>query len=59
MMSDEHLRAIDSIDAARDAPHAMIDEQGQVFYPDGPEDAAEFAEFHGARYLHPDGGDWS
>lgn len=36
-------------DAFGDQWHAMVDEtSGDVFYPDSPEDAAHFAEHHGA-----------
>lgn len=52
-------RRIDDADVAAGERHAMVDDLGQVFYPDGPEDAAEFAEFHGARYRHAAGADWS
>lgn len=29
-------------------PHAMINGDGDLFYPDGPEDACHFAAFHNA-----------
>jgi hypothetical protein len=37
-----------SLDYARTVPGAMVNEYGDVFYPDGPEDAAWFAVEHGA-----------
>ncbi len=48
---DSNRPEVDSIEFARTQPHAMIDDLGQVFYPDNDEDAAEFAREHGARYL--------
>jgi hypothetical protein len=44
--------------AAVEAPHAMVNDDGDLFYPDGPDDAAEFAEHHGARFVDP-GFAWS
>lgn len=31
--------------------YTMVTADGDVFYPDGPEDAAYFAEWHDAQYL--------
>lgn len=39
---------IDCIAVAKTQPHAMVNDEGEVFYPDSPEDAAYFAEEHGA-----------
>jgi hypothetical protein len=36
--------------AAAGQPHAMVNDEGDYFYPDGEEDAAMFAEQHGARF---------
>lgn len=44
---------------AADQPHAMRNDAGDMFYPDDPDDAAQFAEHHDAVYVHPNGGDWS
>lgn len=48
-MSD--LPRIDSIEVARQQPNTMVNDDGEVFYPDSDEDATWFAEQHGARYL--------
>jgi hypothetical protein len=37
-----------SMEYARTVPGAMVNTAGDVFYPDGPDDAAWFAEEHGA-----------
>lgn len=37
-----------SLEYAQEVPGAMVNAAGDVFYPDGPEDAAWFAEEHGA-----------
>jgi hypothetical protein len=42
------LPHINSLEAARSQPHAMVNDQGDVFYPDSEEDARWFAEEHGA-----------
>lgn len=34
-------------------PNAMINDVGEVFYADNPDDAAWFAEEHGARPVDP------
>lgn len=34
-------------------PQAMVNDDGEVFYPDGPEDADWFAAHHEARPLDP------
>jgi hypothetical protein len=52
------LPSVHSAAAAADQPHAMINDAGDMFYPDGPEDAAEFNREHGARFVHP-GFRWS
>lgn len=38
---------------AASQPHAMINDAGEVFYPDGPVDARLFADEDGARPLDP------
>jgi hypothetical protein len=44
---------------AATVPYAMVDDAGQVFYPDSPIDAAAFAALHGARFLDPiAGAEW-
>lgn len=53
------LPSVHSPAAAATEPHAMIDDYGELFYPDSEEDAYAFIELHGARYVHPNGGDWS
>jgi hypothetical protein len=45
------LADIDSPEVAAGQANAMVDDLGQFFYPDSPEDAAWFAEQHGARPL--------
>lgn len=47
------MERVESLDVAATQPHAMVNDAGDVFYPDGPEDAAEFAAEHGARFLNP------
>ena len=47
------LHSITCLVEAATQPHAMVDDDGGVFYPDGPEDAAWFAEMYGARPLDP------
>lgn len=42
----------------RDAPHAMVLDDGTRLYPDGPGDAALMAEWHGARPLDPERWPW-
>jgi hypothetical protein len=43
---------IDSPEAAEGSGQPyMTDEDGQVFYPDNPEDADQFAELHGAWWV--------
>ena len=56
-----HVRAvkicnvqIKSAEAAQNCPWTMVNDAGEYFYPDGPEDAAEFMEGHGAHYVNPD-----
>lgn len=34
--------------------NAMVNANGEAFYPDSPADASWFANEHGARFLHPD-----
>lgn len=48
------MNPIDSPAVAATQPHAMVNDAGDVFYPDSPEDAAWFAAEHNARPLHPD-----
>lgn len=47
------LPRIDSLQATAQQPHAMTNDQGEVFYPDSDEDAQWFTEQHGARPLNP------
>lgn len=35
-------------------PNTMIDLEGNLFHPDNPEDAAQFAEDHEAWFMTPD-----
>ena len=42
------LRRIDSYDVAKESPHAMINDRGDIFYPDSPEDADWFRREHDA-----------
>lgn len=44
--------AIDCATVAATQPHVMVNDDREVFYPDGPEDAAYFAREHGARFLN-------
>ena len=46
------LPQIGSMDVARQQPHAMVNDEGEVFYPDSDEDARWFAAEHGARYIN-------
>lgn len=46
------LPRIDDLHA--DQRNAMVNDAGEAFYPDGPEDAAWFANEHGARFVHDD-----
>jgi hypothetical protein len=46
------LPQIDSAEVARHQPNAMVNDAGEVFYPDSDDDAHWFAEQHGARYLN-------
>lgn len=45
------LPRIDSLEVAAQQPNAMVNDAGEVFYPDGPEDAEWFARKHGARLM--------
>lgn len=45
---------VDCPTVAASQPHAMVNDAGEVFYPDGPEDAAYFAEHHGAHPIGPE-----
>lgn len=47
------LPGVTSLEAAVEQPHAMVNEDGDVFYPDSAEDAAWFAREHAARPLNP------
>ena len=46
--------AVECLITAANTPHAMVNEAGEVFYPDSPEDALLFAVDHGAEFLHSD-----
>jgi hypothetical protein len=46
------LQILHSHDVAMTQPHAMVNDDGDVFYPDGPDDARHFVEHHGAWPLH-------
>lgn len=48
------LPRIDSLEVAAMRGNAMVNDDGDVFYPDSPEDAEWFAEQHGARPLPHD-----
>lgn len=48
-------RPLPRIESA-DAPNLMTNEAGERFFPDNPDDAAYFAEHHGARAVHPEAG---
>lgn len=39
-------------------PHAMTNDAGDVFYPDGPDDAEHFRVHHDARPAHPHRWPW-
>lgn len=45
---------IDSFEAAKDCPYAMINDYGDIFYPDNKEDGDFFATACGAWYINPD-----
>jgi hypothetical protein len=47
------LHSITCIEVARQTPYAMINDHGEVFYPDGLEDARYFATAEHARPLNP------
>lgn len=47
------LHSITCMVSAATQPHAMVNDAGGVFYPDGPGDAVWFAEHEGARFLNP------
>jgi hypothetical protein len=49
--------SVHSLEVAATQPHVMVNDDGDVFYPDSPEDAAYFAEHHAARPLHGEDGD--
>lgn len=49
-MERRRLTSITGCDSAEDQPHAMVNDEGDYFYPDDEEDAAMFAEQHGARF---------
>jgi hypothetical protein len=46
------LPRIDSLEAVRSASHAMVNKQGDVFYPDSEDDARWYAKGHDARPLN-------
>ena len=50
------LHRIDCLTVAATQPGTMINDDGEVFYPDDDEDAAYFAEHHSAYLLVPDEG---
>jgi hypothetical protein len=45
--------SIDCVETAKTQPHAMINRDGEVFYPDNIADAIAFAQDHGAWPLDP------
>ena len=47
------LHSIDCLINAATQPHAMVNDEFEVFYPDNPEDAAHFAHEYDARFLDP------
>lgn len=47
--------SVTCLTVAATQPNAMIDDDGDVYYPDNPEDADHFALHYGARPLDPDG----
>lgn len=47
------IHAVDCAVTAATQPHAMVDDLGQVFYPDSAIDMAWFAREHGARFMDP------
>lgn len=47
------LHSIICMTATVGQPHAMVDADGGVFYPDNREDAEWFAEHQGARPIDP------
>lgn len=38
----------------RNPPNTMINDVGDLFYPDNPDDADWFIDQHGARWMYPD-----
>lgn len=50
------LHSICCLISAATQPHAMIDDDGDVYYPDNPDDAQHFADAYGARMLDPTAG---
>jgi hypothetical protein len=53
------LHGIDCHQVAAAQPNAMVNDVGDVFYPDNPADAAWFASEHDARPLNPEGLQWT
>jgi hypothetical protein len=53
------LHDVDCLKVAATQHNAMINDAGEVFYPDGPDDAAWFAREHDARPMHPEGLPWT
>lgn len=49
------LPRIDSEVVAAAVPYAMVNDGGDVFYPDNPQDEAYYAAEHGARPVNPPG----
>ena len=53
------LHDVDCLTVAATSPNAMINDAGDVFYPDNPDDAEWFAWEHDARPLNPEGLQWT
>lgn len=52
------LHSVECLTVAVTQPHAMVNVQGDVFYPDSREDAEDFYNEYGARYLNEVGPSW-
>ena len=52
------LHDVDCLKVAATQPHAMINDAGDVFYPDDASEAEWFAREHDARPLNPGGLQW-
>lgn len=46
------VHAITCMTVARECPYAMVDEQGDVYYPDNPDDADHFRDAYGAKPIN-------